>query len=98
MKLWEYLTPLNLDTLVAINNVDRPPRRRGRVQYQKLRNVKWEKIRNLLDYDIMSVTVNKENGGLFIKVFERERLHRCLDNWDLVDKYFQRKDQREERK
>lgn len=98
MKLWEYLTPLNLDTLVAINNVDRPPRRRGRVQYQKLRNVKWEKIRNILNYDIMSVTVHKENGGLFIQVFERERLHRDLDNWNLVDKYFHRKDQREGRK
>ena len=95
MKLHEYLEPLNLDTLVHIENVDRPSKRR--FQYQKLRNVKWEKIRNILYYDVMNVTVHKENGGLFIQVHNRERLTRSLNNWDLVDKYFKRKDQREGR-
>lgn len=98
MKLWEFLTPLNMDTLVAISNVDRPPKRCGRVQYAKLRNIRWEKIRNILEYDIMQVTVHKENGGLFIQVFDREKTKRSLNNWDVVDKYFHRKDQREGRK
>ena len=95
MTLYEYLKPLNLDTLVAINNVDRPPRTRGRVQYQKLRNIPWEKIRNNLDYDVMSVAVHEDNGGLFIQVCDSERAKKSLNNWDLVDKYFKRKEQRE---
>ena len=96
MTLYEYLKPINLDTLVAINNVDRPPRTRGRVQYQKLRNIPWEKIRNNLDYDVMSVAVHKDNGGLFIQVCDSERTKKSLNNWDLVDKYFKRKEQRGE--
>ena len=95
MTLCEYLKPINLDTLVAISNVDRPPKTKGRVQYQKLRNIPWEKIRNNLDYDVMTVTVHKDNGGLFIQVYDREGLQKSLDNWDLVDKYFKRKEQRE---
>lgn len=98
MKLWEFLTPLHMDTLVAISNVDRPPKRCGRVQYAKLRNIKWEKIRNILDYDIMQVTVHADNGGLFIQVCDREATKKSLNNWDIVDKYFHRKDQREGRK
>ena len=96
MTLYEYLKPLNMDTLVAINNVDRPSRNNARVQYQKLRNVKWEKLRNNLDYDVMNVTVHKDNGGLFIQVHDREKTRKSLDNWDLVDKYFKRKEQRGE--
>lgn len=98
MKLYEYLKPLSLDALVAISNVDRPPRKGGRVQYQKLRNIKWEKLHNNLFYDVMEVTVMKENGGLYIQIYDRDRLHKSLGNWDLVDKYFKRKDQREGRK
>lgn len=96
MTLYEFLKPLNLNTLVAISNVDRPPKKNGRVQYQKLRNIPWEKIRNILDYDIMQVTVHEDNVGLYIQVFRRENTIRSLNNWDLVDKYFTRKDQRRE--
>ena len=96
MKLYEVLKPLSFDTLVHIQNVDRP--REGRVQYTKLRNLRWEKIRNLLDYDVMHIVVHKENGGLFIQVHDADRLHQSLNNWDLVDKYYKRKDQREGRK
>ena len=96
MTLYEYLKPLNLDTLVAISNVDRPPRNRGRVQYQKLRNISWEKIRNNLDYDVMQVTIHKDKGGLFIQVFDRERTLKSIEEWQLVDKYFKRKEQRRE--
>lgn len=94
MTLYEYLRPLNLDTLVAISNVDRPPRKNGRIQYQKLRNISWEKIRNNLEYDVMQVTVHKENGGLFIQIYDRKKTLKSLDNWELVDKYFKRKEQR----
>lgn len=94
MTLYEYPRPLNLDTLVAISNVDRPPRKNGRIQYQKLRNISWEKIRNNLEYDVMQVTVHKENGGLFIQIYDRKNTLKSLDNWDLVDKYFKRKEQR----
>lgn len=95
MKLYEYLTPLNMDTLVAISNVDRPSKKGGRPQYQKLRNIKWEKIRNILEYDVMTVAVHKDNGGLYIQVFKRDRTLIDLEQWHLVDKYFRRKDQRE---
>lgn len=94
MKLYEALTPLHPDTLVAIHNVDRP--RKGRIQYQKLRNVKWEKIRNIFDHDVMSISIHKENSGVFISVHDRDRVLRSVDNWDLVDKYFKRKEQRRE--
>lgn len=95
MKLYEALIPLSFETLIYIQNVDRP--RGGRVQYTKLRNLKWEKVRNLLEYDVMQIIPHKENGGLFIQVHDADRLHRSLDNWDLVDKYFKRKEQRRER-
>lgn len=98
MTLYEYLRPLNFDTLVAIYNVDRPPKNHGRAQYQKLRNINWEKLRNNLEYDVMQVTVHKENGGLFIQVHDRERTLKSLDNWDLVDKYFKRKEQRRQQR
>lgn len=92
MTLYEALKPLNLDTLVCIHNVDRP--KKGRIQYQKLRNVPWGKIRNDLDYDVMQISIHKENGGVFISVHNRERTFRSLNNWDLIDKYFKRKEQR----
>ena len=95
MTLYEALKPLNLDTLVYIHNVDRP--KKGRIQYQKLRNVPWGKIRNNLDRDVMQISIHKENGGVFISVHDRESTRRSLDNWDLVDKYFKRKEQRRER-
>ena len=66
------------------------------MQYQKLRNIPWEKIRNDLDYDVMQVTVHKGNGGLYIQIFDRERTLKSLDGWQLVDKYFKRKEQRRE--
>ena len=98
MKLWEFLTPLNLETLVAISNVDRPPKKCGRAQYQRLRNIKWEKIRNILNYDVMQVKIHEKSGGLYIQVFNRKQTQESLNNWSLVDKYFHRKDQREGRK
>lgn len=95
MTLYEALKPLNLDTLVYIYNVDRP--RKGRVQYQKLRNVPWGKIRNDLDRDVMQISIHKENGGVFISVYDKERTQESLNNWGLIDKYFKRKEQRIEK-
>lgn len=97
MTLCEVLKPLNLDTLVLIYNIDDPrnKRRKGRPQYQKLRNIPWEKIRNNLDKEVMCISVNKDNGGLYIQLHDKERLKRSLNNWDLVDKYFLRKEHRE---
>lgn len=91
MKLYEYLIPIGFDTPVFIFNMERPPK--GRYQYQKMENVKWEKIRNILEYDVYGVSVSKE-GGLFIKVGRKDSTQRSLNNWDLVDKYFRRLDQR----
>ena len=97
MTLYEVLKPLNLDTLVLIHNIDKKPRKKGRPQYQKLRNIPWEKIHNDLNKEVMSMCVHKDNGGLYIQLHDREKLERSLNNWDLVDKYFVRKDQYERR-
>ena len=93
MKLYEYLIPIGFDTPVFIFNMERPPK--GRHQYQKMGNVRWEKIRNILNYDVYGVSVSKD-GGLFIKVGRKEDTRQSLNNWDLVDKYFHRLEQRRE--
>ena len=90
MKLYEILSVLSHDTLVAIHNVDKKPRKHGRVMYQRAGNIPLEKIRNILGYDIMSLSVNQRHGGLWIQVFDRDRLYREVNNWDLATKIRER--------
>lgn len=95
MKLYELLQVLSFKTMIAIQNVD-DKSNRHRPQFQKLENVNLKKIRNILDYDIMQITPCDK--GLWVQVFDRERLHRDLDAWSMVEKWYLRKDQREGRR
>lgn len=94
MKLYELLQVLSFKTNIAIHNVD--DKRDKRPQFQKLENVSLKKIRNILDYDIMQITPSEK--GLWVKVFRRDRLQRDLEAWSIVDKWYLRKDQREDRR
>ena len=92
MKLYELLQTLSFKTMVAIHNVD--DKKQSRPQYQKLENINMKKVRNILDYDIMQITPSDK--GLWIQVFNREKLNRDLDAWNVVDKWYLRKEQRRE--
>lgn len=94
MKLYELLQVLNFKTMVAIQNVDN--KRQPHPKYQKLENISMIKVRNILNYDIMQITTT--DTGLWIKVHDRERLKQDLNAWDIVDKWYLRKDQRENRR
>lgn len=94
MKLYELLQVLSFKTNIAIHNVD--DKRDKRPQFQKLENVCLKKIRNILDYDIMQITPSEK--GLWVQVFRRDRLQRDLEAWSIVDKWYLRKDQREDRR
>lgn len=94
MKLYELLQVLSFKTMIAIHNVD--DKRQSRPQFQKLENVNLKKIRNILDYDIMQITPSDK--GLWVQVFRRDRLEREMKAWDIVNKFYLRKDQREVRK
>lgn len=95
MKLYELLQVLDFKTVIAIHNVD-DKSNRHRPQFQKLENVSLKKIRNILDYDIMQITPSDK--GLWVQVFRRDRLEREMKAWNIVDKFYLRKDQREGRK
>lgn len=94
MKLHELLSVLSFKTVIAIQNVD--GNRHTRPQFQRLENVNMKKVRNILNYDIMQITPCDK--GLWVQVFDRERLHRDIGAWSIVDKWYLRKDQREGRK
>lgn len=91
MKLYELLQVLSFETMIAIHNVDNK-RPRNRPQYQKLENVNMKKVRNILEYDIMQICPSEK--GLYITVFNRDRLNRDMDAWSVVDKWYLRNDQR----
>ena len=71
MTLHDVLKTLNLDTLVLIDSMTKPPHGKGRPQYKKLRNIPWEKLRNELDYEVSLMAVNQAHGGLYIKIFKK---------------------------
>lgn len=87
MKLNELLSVLSYEQLVGIWNTDDKRKRQPTPQtYCKVKNLTYDKIRNILDYDILGVNVCKSNGGLLIRVFDRERLYRSVNNIDLARK------------
>lgn len=91
MKLYELLQVLSFKTMIAIHNVD-DKRPRNRPQYQKLENVNMKKVRNILEYDVMQISPSDK--GLYITVFNRDRLNRDMNAWCVVDKWYLRNDQR----
>lgn len=93
MKLYELLQVLSFKTMIAIHNVD--DKRAKRPQFQKLENVNMKKVRNILNYDVMQISPTDK--GLWVQVFNRDRLDRDISAWSVVNKWYLRKDQREGR-
>lgn len=84
MKLVDLLQVLSLDTLVGIWNIDDKRSKCPTPQtYQKVGNIPFSKIRNIIMYDVMNVCA-AENGGLLIRVYDRDRLKRSLDSMELA--------------
>ena len=96
MKLYEVLSVLSYDTKIFIQNYDEK-RKKGNAQFQLVRNVTLEKIRNILDYDVIGMSVSENKGGLYIQVCRKDRLYERLNNNHLVQQFFHMKDFRERR-
>lgn len=61
MKLCELLKVLPLDTLVGIWNIDSKHERCPTPQtYQKIKNLTWKKLRNVIDYDVLGAAVMRK--------------------------------------
>ena len=94
MKLYDLFFKLEPDTLVAISDIDKLTESKEPVQYQKLQDIKWGTLYPYFIYDVMQIIVNKDNNGLLIHIGDATDFRRSVDHWDLVDKYFKRKEQR----
>lgn len=87
MKLFELLKSLSSETLIGVWNIDdKKSKCPLHQQYQKVGNIKWEKIRNIFDYDVFGICVNKENSGLLVRVHRKDRVNQSLYNYDLARK------------
>ena len=85
MKLSELLETLSYDQLIGIWNIDNKREKQPQPQnYSKVGNLPYRKIRNVLDYEILAINVVGKNGGLLVRVYDRERLRRSLDHHDLA--------------
>ena len=87
MRLTDLLQKLAPDTLIGIWNIDDKREKCPTPQtYQKVKNIQWGKIRNIVDYEVLSICVNDRNNGLFVRVHNKERLEQSLNNSDLARK------------
>lgn len=87
MRLIDLLQALAPDTLIGIWNIDDKREKCTTPQtYQKVKNIQWGKIRNIVDYEVLAICVNKKNNGLFIRVYDKKRLEMSLCNHDLAQK------------
>lgn len=87
MTLKDLLKTLTPDTLVGIYNVDDGSAKMPTTQtYQKVKNIPWCKLRHIIDFEVMAVCVVEKNNGLFIRVHDKGRLEKSLNNWDLAEK------------
>ncbi len=77
MSLCDLLQKLSFDTLVGIWNIDDKRAKRPTPQtYQKVRNLPWSKIGRIINYEVMAICVNSDSGGLFVRVYDKDRLNR----------------------
>lgn len=95
MKLYELLKTLSREQLVGVWNIDNKRTSQPTPQqYSKVDNLRYGKLRDLLEYDVMGVYVQPKNNGLLIKVYKKDRVDKSLEHWDLVDKFMNRMDKR----
>lgn len=87
MQLIDLLEKLAPNTLIGIWNIDDKREKCPTPQtYQKVQNIPWGKIRNVFDYEVLSICVNEKGNGLFVRVHNKERLEQSLNNYDLARK------------
>lgn len=87
MKLIDLLQALASDTLVGIWNIDDKRAKCPTPQaYQKAGNIQWRKIRDIVYLEVLAICVVEKNNGLFIRVYDKERLTKSLNNYDLARK------------
>lgn len=87
MRLLDLLQKLAPDTLVGIWNIDDKRDKCPTPQtYQKVKNIPWGKIREIVEYEVFAINVNEKNNGLFIRVYDKERLKMSVANSDLAQK------------
>lgn len=85
MTLLDLLQKLSPDTLVGIWNIDDKREKCPTPQtYQKVKNIPWSKIQNIVKYEVLVICVNEKNNGLFIRVYDKKRLEMRLANSDLA--------------
>lgn len=53
---------------------------------QKVKNIQWGKIRNIVNYEVLAIYVNEKNNGLFVRVHDKKRLEMSICNHDLSRK------------
>lgn len=87
MRLIDLLQKLAPETLVGLWNIDDKRDKCPTPQtYQKVKNIPWGKISNIIDYEVLAICVNEKNGGLFVRVYDKERLEMSIANSDLAQK------------
>ena len=93
VKLGELLQKISADVPVGIWNIDDKNAKCPTPQtYQKIKNITWVKIRDIIDLDVFAICVNDANNGLFIRVHDKKRLENSLNNWDLEKKIKKKQD------
>ncbi len=86
MRLIDLLQKLSPDTLVGIWNIDDERAKCPTPQsYQKVGNIQWSKIRDIVYFEVLVINVIEKNSGLFIRVYNKEQLRKSRDNCDLAD-------------
>lgn len=87
VKLGELLQKISENVPVGIWNIDDKNAKCPTPQtYQKIKNIPWVKIRDIIDLDVLAICVNDVNNGVFIRVHNKKRLENRLNNWDLAEK------------
>ena len=87
MRLIELLQKLSRETIVGIWDIDDKHSKCPTPQtYQKVNNIPFGKIKNIVDYDVFAICVNEKNNGILIRVHDNERLKMSIKNSDLAQK------------
>lgn len=87
VTLLDLLEKLSRDTLVGIWNIDDKHGKCPTPQtYQKAENIPWGKIRNIVGFEVMGIYPIEKNGGLLIKVYDKERLTKSMAGYNLAKK------------
>lgn len=88
MTLKDLLIVLSLDDYIGIWDTSRKngrySNRPSQQQYQKIGNIPWEKLRNVIDYDVLGV--NHTEKGYLVRLYKKDELERSLNNYDLATK------------